>query len=535
MLLLFLHPGHLSARERLKPKLVVGIVVDQMRGDYLNRFWGKIGDGGFKRLVNQGYSFENAHYNYVPTYTAPGHASIYTGTYPSVHGIVGNVWYNRFTGKEVYCTSDDSVASVGGGSVAGKMSPRNMLSTTITDELRIASNRRAKVIGIAFKDRSAILPAGHLADGAYWFDGRSGSFITSTFYMNRLPDWVDNFNKRNLAKFYTDRPWNTLLSIENYVESLPDDSPYEMLFGDETKPVFPHNLPKLAEKYGLSLLGFTPFGNSLTKDFVLEALRAEKLGMGSETDFLAVSFSSTDYIGHAYGPRSVEVEDSYLRLDLDIAEILNALDVQLGKDNYVVFLTSDHGAAEVPAFLRDLKIPAGYFDQENATKGLKENLFAVYGDSLVEKYINQQVYLDHRTISTKKLNLREVQETAAAYLRSLDGVSSALTGYALQYHGFFDHERNNILNGYSHKRSGDVVLNLEPAWTEPMQKGTTHGSTYSYDTWVPMIWYGWKIPTGRSYKRVNITDIAPTLSRMLEIAYPNGTTGQPLVELMVDH
>lgn len=514
-----------------QPKLVVGIVVDQMRYDYIYRFWDKYSNNGFKRLVNEGYFCRNTHYNFMPTYTAPGHASVYTGTTPAVHGIIGNNWHVQQTGAVMYCTDDKSVQTLGSTSTAGQMSPANMLTTTITDELRLGSNFASRVIGISLKDRGSILPAGHLANAAYWFDSQNGAFITSTYYMKSLPDWVQAFNKKGLAATYLGKPWTPLMAISQYTESQPDDTPYEGLFPGEQKPVFPHKLPEIFKSEGFELIRSTPFGNSLVKDFVLEAIQAEKLGKGKATDFLAVSFSSTDYVGHKYGIRAIELEDTYLRLDGDIARLLTFLDTWLGKNQVLVFLTADHAAADVPAFLSDRKVPAGNFDQAQLS-GLKKFLLQQYGDSLVTSFINQQIYLNHQVIRAKNMDIREVEQKVADYALSLNGVAGTLPAHVLRI-SEFNHGINHLIQmGYYAKRSGDVVVNLLPGWMETGKTGTTHGSPYRYDTHVPLVWYGWQIKHGSSFEPVHITDIAPTLAAFLNTSFPNGCTGQPIKTLM---
>lgn len=512
-----------------KPKLVVGIVVDQMRYDYIYRYWDKFGNDGFKRLVNEGFFCRNTNFNYVPTYTGPGHTSIYTGTTPAVHGIIANDWYDKKSGKNVYCAEDNAVNGVGTTASEGKRSPVNNLATTITDELRISSNMKSKVIGIALKDRSAIMPAGHTANAAYWYDGSIGSFITSTYYMKDLPLWVQDFNKKELAKKYLAQPWNTLLPIEQYTESLPDDNKYEYIAKGESKPVFPHNLPQLmAANGGMNIIRSTPFGNSLTKDFAIEVLKNENLGKSGATDFLAVSFSSPDYIGHAYGPNSVEQEDDYLRLDKDLAELLSFLDTQIGKNNVLVFLTADHAAPEVPAYLMDLKVPAGYVSEWKIVKDLKNYLSMTYGDTLVLSFSNQQVFLNHKVIDEKKIILQQVQDNVAAFLQNMEGISEVLTATTLNNTSFTEGSRYLMQKGFNAKRSGDVLVNYLPAWIDFSKTGTSHGSPYSYDTHVPLIFYGWNIKQGSSAEQVYITDVAATLAMMLNIQFPNGCTGKPI-------
>ena len=512
-----------------KPKLVIGIIIDQMRYDYIYRFWNKFGNDGFKRLVNEGFFCRNTNYNYVPTYTAPGHASIYTGTTPAVHGIISNSWYVKNTGKGLYCVSDNTVISVGSDSKEGKCSPINLLTTTITDELRISSNMKSKVIGIALKDRSAILPAGHTANAAYWYDGSVGSFISSTYYMKELPQWVKEFNKRELPKKYLSQTWNTILPIERYTESLADDNKYESKNKGETKAVFPHNLPELMkDNGGLDMIRETPFGNTLTKDLAIETIKSENLGKSDATDFLTISFSSPDYIGHAYGPNSVEQEDDYIRLDNELAELLKFIDTQIGKNNTLIFLTADHAAPEVPAYLTDLKIPSGYVKANQISDTLKKYLSKKYGDTLVLSFSNQQVFLNHNVIEEKKLNLQQVQENVANFLQTIASISEVITATAINNSSFTEGSRYLMQKGFNAKRSGDILINYSPGFIDYEPTGTTHGSPYSYDTHVPLIFYGWDISHGSSSEQVYITDIAPTLAMMLNIQFPNGCTGKPI-------
>ncbi len=520
-------------KDNSKPKLVVGIVIDQMRYDYIYRFWDKFGNDGFKKLVNQGYFCKNTNFNYVPTYTGPGHASIYTGTTPSVHGIIANDWYDKNTGKNMYCAQDNAVQGVGTAASEGMRSPKNMQTTTITDELKISSNMKSKVIGIALKDRSAILPAGHVANAAYWFDGSVGGFISSTYYMNSLPAYVQEFNKKELPKKYLSQPWNTLLPIEQYTESVADDNKYEFIFKGEKKSVFPHDLPNLFEKNGgLGMIRSTPFGNSLTKDFAIEIIKNENLGKGVATDFIAISFSSPDYIGHLYGPNSVEQEDNYLRLDKDLAELIKFIETQVGKNNALIFLTADHAAPEVPAYLIDLKIPAGYVDENKMLSDLKKYLFTNYGDTLVLSYSNQQVFLNQKTIETKKLVLQQVQDDVVSFIQKMENVSEVLSATTLNNNQFTEGSRYLMQKGFNAKRSGDVLVNYAPAYMDYPHYGTTHGSPYSYDTHVPLIFYGWNVKQGSTTEQIYITDIAATLAMMLNIQFPNGCTGKPIQSIV---
>jgi predicted AlkP superfamily pyrophosphatase or phosphodiesterase len=512
------------------PKLIIGIVVDQMRYDYLYRFMNKFGNDGFRRLLNEGFNCRNTNYNYTPTETGPGHASIYTGTTPCVHGIVGNNWFDKIQQKGIYCAEDKSVNTVGAVSDAGQMSPRNLLANTITDEVHLSSNMYSKTIGVALKDRGAILPAGHTANAAYWYDS-SGVFITSTWYMKELPLWVQNFNKRELPKKYMSKNWSTLLPSDQYMDCSPDNNKYESKFKGESAPVFPHALPELmAANKGLDMIRYTPFGNSLTKDFAIATIEEESLGKGFATDFLTVSFSSTDYIGHAYGPRSIELEDTYLRLDQDLAELFHFLDKYIGKENVLCFLTADHAVVDVPQYLIDKKIPAGYFNYRVAIDSLKKYLSKKYNDTLVLSYYNKQIYLNHSNMESKGLHEEMVEQDIADFLLRFNGVTQTLTAFTLKTNGFNpDDARSFTQNGYMPKRCGDVMIILQPAWIESDRtQGTTHGSSYSYDTHVPLLWYGWNIHPGSTTDVTRPIDIAPTISLLLNIPFPDGCTGKAI-------
>jgi predicted AlkP superfamily pyrophosphatase or phosphodiesterase len=512
------------------PKLVIGIVVDQMRYDYIYKYWDKYSAGGFKRLVGEGFFCKNTNYNYMPTYTGPGHASIYTGTTPSQHGIISNSWYNKTTKKMMNCVEDVSVKTVGG--VGNARSPINMLTTTVTDELRLSNNKQSKVIGISIKDRSAILPSGHTSSGAYWL-ANDGSFITSTYYMTELPKWVADFNSKEFAKKYTSQIWNTFLPIETYTESFSDNNIYEGVFTAESKPVFPHNIAALAGgKDGVGIIALTPWGNTILKDLAMAALLGENLGKGKFTDFLCISFSSTDIIGHMYGPQSVEIEDTYIRLDRDLAELLKYIDTWAGKANTLVFLTADHAVAPVPQYLLDNKIPAGLFDEGDIKKKLNEILNVQFGDSnLIESVSNQQLFLNHKLINEKKINKIQLFEVVYSYLMTVNGVATVTSAETFMTTQFTISPLSLIQNGFNAKRSGDIIINFEPGWMDHGKTGTTHGSPYSYDAHVPLIWYGWNIKQGSSISNVDITDIAPTISQFLNISYPNGCTGKPIVGL----
>ncbi len=518
-----------------RPKLVVGIVVDQMRYDYLTRFYSKFGKDGFKRLVSGGFSCKNTHFNYVPTYTAPGHTSIYTGTTPATHGIIGNNWFDKESKKYIYCTDDASVKTVGSTSSAGLMSPKNELTTTMTDQLRLDTNFQGKVIGVSIKDRASILPAGHLANAAYWFDGNDqGRFISSTFYIDALPKWVQEFNDSRKVDEYM-QTWNTLYDINTYTESIADDNNYEKPFEGLDKATFPYDLKKLAAKnQGYSILKATPFGNTIVKDFAKLAIQNEGLGQDVITDFIAISFSSTDYIGHRFGVDSKEVEDTYIRLDKEIADLLNYLDSQVGKGNYTVFLTADHGAVRVPSYLADLKTHAGYVNQKKLKKKIRKAIRKKYGsDSLIANISNYQVFFDKKALKKADLSLKKVSNYLKSKIENWDNVQQCITGETLKNNSFPNGILHKIQMGYHPKRSGDVVIILDPAYISGYgPQGSTHGSGFTYDTHVPLVFYGKHIPQGKTFRPIVIPDIAATISALLDMQMPNGCTGNPILEIV---
>ena len=522
------------AQEKTKPKLVVGIVIDQMRYDYLVRFGEKYGEGGFKRILKNGFSLENAHFNYIPTYTAVGHASIYSGSTPENHGIIGNSWYDKYAKKWIYCVDDSNYQSVGSVK-GGKKSPYRMQTTTVTDQLKLGQNMNGKVISLAIKDRSAILPAGHTANGAYWFEGNTvGKWITSSYYMNSLPRWVQKFNASGKAADYLSKPWNTLYNINTYTESIKDDNPYEGLFKGKKKPVFPYNIPKLMAKNGnYDIIKEIPAGNSLTTDFAKAAILGENLGKSKFVDFLAISYSTPDYIGHQFGVASKELQDNYLRLDKDLASLFTFLDQQVGKDNYTLFLTADHAVVHVPSYLQSQKIPAHYFnarDFRNYVNGITSKYFK--SDQLVESISNFQIFLNKDNIASLNLETSRVAQKIADEVINYSKIYKAVTARTMQTTHFTDGILQKLQKGYNQKFSGDVLLIPLPSTIIRGRTGTTHGSGYNYDTHVPIIFYGNGIKSGSSKKLHTVIDIAPTIANLLQIEFPNGSTGKIVKEAL---
>lgn len=515
---------------KTSPKLIVGIVVDQMRYDYLTRFYDRYGDGGFKRMMREGYNLKNNHYNYVPTYTAPGHTSIYTGSTPKYHGIISNNWFDKSINETVYCTGDESMTPVGTKNDAGKMSPHRMKTTTFADENRLFTQMKGKTIGIALKDRGAILPAGHTANAAYWFHGGDeGVWVSSSFYMDKLPKWVEKFNGSKKANSYL-KEWNTLYDIKTYVASNEDNTKFEGGFKGKETPTFPYDLKKLKDTNGgYEILKATPYGNSLTTDFALAALEGEDLGKDEITDVLTVSYSSTDYVGHNFGVSSKEVEDTYLRLDKDLERLFAGLDAQVGKGNYTVFLTADHAAIEVPAYLKSLKIPAGYFDGKAFKEQVNNFMKAHFSeDNLIQNISNNQIFLNREKIADLKLNLEEVQQTIVNEIIKYENIDKAYTGISMSRSSFTSGVEELIQNGYDQKRSGDVIYVYPPQFISYSPTGSSHGSSFNFDTHVPLLIFGKGIKHGETFQKTIITDIAPTMSALLGTGFPSGATGHPL-------
>ncbi len=519
-----------------RPRLVVGLVVDQMRWDYLYRYYNLYGNEGFKRLLNEGFSCENTMINYLPTYTAPGHACIYTGSVPAIHGITGNDWRDNMGGKYMYCVSDSAVHSVGGGDTTQRsMSPRNLLTTTITDELRLATNMASKVYGIAIKDRSCILPAGHLANGAYWMDDSTGGFHSSSYYPNPRPEWLKNFNKRHVSDSLMKINWSLLLPKEKYKNSLSDESKYEQCFKYERAPVFPHVMDSLRGRGRYNALKAMPAGNSLTFSMSKACIEGENLGGNGAADFLCVSLSSTDYAGHQFGPNSIEVEDMYLRLDLEIADFLRYLDVRVGDGNYLFFLTADHGAAHNSQYMIDEDVPAGFFQYKELLVNLNRYLQVAFGrDSLVRDYTNYQLFLNEQLIAGSNMDREKVKKVISEFLNKREDVTYVADMENMKDAVLPEPVKTMIVNGYNRKRSGAIQLILNPAYYEcgSSKTGTTHGSWNPYDAHIPLLWYGWGVQKGKSNNVLNMSDIAPTIGAMLHVQMPNGCVGKPITEVM---
>ena len=520
------------AKINQKPKLVVGIVVDQMRWDYLYRYYDQYKEGGFKRLLSEGFSCENTLINYLPSYTAVGHSVIFSGSVPAIDGIVGNDWIDQITGKSWYCTEDSTVQSVGTTGKVGEMSPHNLLVSTITDELRLATNFESRVVGVSLKDRAAILPAGHTANGAFWFDDSTARFITSTYYMNDLPGWVKKFNDAGEPQKLVSNGWNTLNPINTYTQSTQDNVTWEGKFPGEAAPVFPHEMKNIYAKDHESFRS-TPFGNTLTLDFAKAAVNGYNLGNGKATDFLTINCASTDYVGHKYGPNSIEVEDTYLRLDRDLAAFFRFLDQKVGKGNYLLFLTADHGAAHSIGFNQHHKIPAEFLVSAQLNTKLNEFFNKQFGvENLISSSINYHLSFNLEKIRENKLDYEAVKKATVSFLQKQPGIQFAADIENIGAAPIPEPIKTDIINGYNSKRCGPVIIIPDPGWySGHPSTGTTHVNWNPYDTHIPLVFMGWHIKPGSSNRTIHMTDISPTLAALLHIQMPNGSIGKVIEEI----
>jgi len=515
-----------------RPKLVVGIVIDQMRWDFLYRYHDKYEKGGFRRLLNEGFACENTMINYIPSVTAIGHTTIFTGSVPAIHGIAGNEWFDPKTGKSTYCTDDSTVQAVGTTNKGNKMSPHNLLATTITDELMLATNFQSKVVGVSLKDRAAILPAGHNPTAAFWMDDASGKFVSSSYYLKALPEWVNTFNNSKAIDKLLANGWSPLLPIEQYTESTADDVPWEGVLKGAVNPVFPYDVQKI---YALDhgSLRQMPFGNSLTLQFAKAAVDGYKLGQEKTTDFLTVNCASTDYSGHLVGPNAIEIEDVYLRLDRDLATFFTYLDQKIGKGNYLLFLTADHGAAHAEGFMEANKMPTGLLAKDMQTR-LENMLAGQFGSKkLVEGIENFQVTFNKNRIDSLNLDLDKIKTATVHFLQQQQGIQFAVDQDKISVASIPSPLKEMMINGYNEKRSGSVLMVTDPGWLPAYsKKGTTHSVWNPYDTHIPLIFMGWKIEHGTTYRTTHMTDISATLAALLHIQMPSGCIGSPITEVL---
>lgn len=511
------------------PKLVIGIVVEQMRYDYIYRYWEKLEEGGFKRLVNKGTFFKNAHHEHFFTQTGSGFASIFTGTSPSNHGIIANSWFDRDRNIVTHCTQDKRVGTVGSRGSIGRNSPKHLLSNTIGDVLKLSNFEQSKIISIGMNPKAAVLAGGKLSNATYWFDSKTGNWISSTYYMKDLPKWVERFNNKQIPKKYMKRNWNTILPLGEYTESLPDENYNEKGFGPNAN-TFPYKMKTLQGDYGYGIVKETPFGNTYTTEFAIQNIKNEELGKDNYPDLLLISYSPTAEIDNKFGVGSVEIEDTYLRLDMDIAKLIRYVEKKIGKENVLFFLTSDHGSNYTESYRKEKKLPNGTFNQATAFSLLKVYLEGFFGKKAwIENYHNQQFYFDKDLMNKNKISYKSIEETAAKLLMQFDGVVEVVTSDILINNPLRNKQKTKIQNNYHVSRSGDLIIKLRSGWTErSLSEEPNFANGYNYDTHVPLIWYGWKIPKKTVVKRTSIYDIAPTLSVFLNVAFPEACTGNPL-------
>jgi predicted AlkP superfamily pyrophosphatase or phosphodiesterase len=524
--LLFAISINANQNEEQKPKLVVAVVVDQMRYDFLENLSYRFSENGFNRLINEGYNCKNNFYNYVPTVTGPGHSSVSTGSTPMTHGIVGNNWYDREQNKSVYCTDDGSYDNIGGDDYSGNKSPNNLLVETFAD-INKSYNKDAKTVSVAIKDRGSILMGGKNADAAYWYYGKErAQWITSTYYMQKLPSWVENFNMEdNLEKYLEE--WVPLYDISTYDNYEIDNNNFEKLFKGKDDSAFPYDTKSLMKHNDcFDMIKETPYGNQMTTDFAIEAIINEDLGKRGVTDVITIGYSSTDYVGHSFGVASVETQDTYIRLDKEIEKLLLFLDNELGENQYTLFLTGDHGVLEIPAFLTNSGIDAKAVSENELALNVVTQLKKVFGvevKDLISNVDNSQIYLNDAGISSLGLEKNKVMNEIIKILKSFDFISNAYSSDYIINSKNLDGYEKLIQNGFHEKRSGDIALILEPNVIFYDGKGTTHGSGYNYDTHVPLIFFGLGIKNGETEKITEIPDIAPTISKLLGQRMKNST------------
>jgi predicted AlkP superfamily pyrophosphatase or phosphodiesterase len=535
------------------PRLVLQITVDQLRGDMPARYLDKMGKGGFRYLLGEGVVYENAHHAHSNTETIVGHTTLATGAYPADHGLIGNVWFDRESGEMTYNIEDSRYPLLTAGADVNKAteidptqrvarsdgrSPATMLVSTFSDELAIYTANQAKVFGVSVKDRGAVSMAGH-AGKAFWFSKATGEFVTSAFYYDKYPQWVNAFNATQPAQRYADQNWELMLEPAVYTQADNDDQPWETSFGDYGR-VFPHPYGPGDGKYFTTLLTLSPAGDELTLDFAKQLIDNEAIGEDDVTDYLSVSFSSTDYVGHLFGPSSLEAEDNLLRLDRTLAELLAYVDDKVGLKNTLVVLSADHGGPEVPPLLNEYGIEAGYVEPDTWDKaGGIENLkkeFGVGGE-LIEAFFQPYVYLNQKLIREQGLDEAEVEKAVAREMMKFEGVSLALSSTALMNGQVADTDINRlILNSHNPRRSGDVFVVFEPNWFindfDGLTVAATHGSPWRYDTYVPVIFAGAGLKPQRVYRDIATVDVASTLSEFIGTNRPSGARGQVLGEVI---
>ena len=510
------------------PKLIVAILVDQLRYDYLEKFQEQFTTNGFRLFLDRGVFMSSGRYNYVPTITAPGHASFLSGSTPAQHGIIGNDWLDRQTRKNVYCVGDSSVDGVGTTGEA-KVSPRNFIGSNFADQLRL--HYKSKVISISLKDRGAILPGGKKPAGAFWFESKSGNFVTSSYYTWALPNWVQEFNERKRPASFIGKKWNRLLDSKDYFER--DNAAGEGRLAGETNSTFPHKI--IAAKEGYDPILPTPFGNEILLELAEAAIDGEGLGQGPQPDLLCVSFSSIDYCGHTFGPYSQEVQDITLRFDRQLDQLFNYLDRRIGLTNVMMVLTADHGVGPTAQFAAAQGLESKQLNEGEFMTNLVTQLEKQFGSGKYfaeNKIYGGNIYLNHPVLQTKGLSPDQVtkfiREAAlnSGFAQACYSRDQLLEGRVAGFPGPL------VLAGYNAERGGDLFLVLKPFVIPGGKTGTTHGSPYSYDTRVPILFYGSGFKPGRYADPFYITDIVPTFCASLHMDEPAQNIGKPFLKIL---
>lgn len=539
-----------QSQQRTRPRLVLLIAVDQFRYDYLERYADLFVANGLRRLMRDGASLTQSNYDHMPTYTAPGHATMMTGAYPAESGIIGNEWLDRPSGKRITSVFDDTVKLLGGGPNDAASSPSRLMTSTVGDELRLATNDRAKVIGISVKDRSAILPAGRHANAAYWFSTTTGNMVSSTYYFNELPAWVSTFNAGRWADKYFGAKWERLLPENEYEKRVgPDSPPWENVTAAGDTNAFPHTITGGAKGPGNTFywaLDYSPFLNEVLDSFAQQAIVNEKLGQDNDTDVLTVSFSANDYVGHRYGPYSQEAMDAVLRVDREIAKLLDFVDARVGLSNTLIAFTADHGVSPIPEHAAVMGLGGGRIKAVDLFGTIEKALATRYkpesdyllrfkeANTMREWLINSNLYFNYDALRRDGVNVEEFSTAVCAAALTVPGIARCFTRTQLMRGAasFTDPIERRALHGFYPSRSGDVVLVTEPYKYLAETLTATHGSPYSYDTHVPTIIMGAGVIPGRYLEPASPTDIAPTLSALLRITPPTSSVGRVLVEAL---
>lgn len=531
-LMLVIYSIVLSAQ---KPTLIVNIVIDQMRYDYLQQYWNKFSDMGFKRLIDSGTICKNAQYQYLNINSPASYATIASGSYPSQHGIINSSWYNRITNTVDNCVDDKNYTTVGNKSITGK-SPKNLSTLTWTDELKINTFKMSKVYSVGLNDFASVLIGGKLANAAYWYDQSTGNWVTSSYYMDSLKTWVRDFNRTKFPDIYLSKNWETSLDINQYIESLPDATDYETGFNGRS--TFPYNLPTLRQQFGnYKTLCYTPFANTYTKDFAITLVMNEYLGRDPYTDVLFVNFSATSFIGQIFSPKSVETEDTYIKLDKDIAHLITFIENYVGKNNVVFVLTSDRGSCENSQWLNAINIDAGQYNPDKGLVIVSSYLRAIYGlQDWVSGFYNDQIYLNSFNIDKFKLSQSEMQNKSASILAGLTGINTVIPTNSLSRGTYSSGIMLKAQNSYFEQRSGDIMFELNYGWRFQIDKPDICGcnSSFNENSHVPIIFYGAAIKHQVVYREISMDDLAVTLSFMLDIPLPTKSTGKPISEILTD-